>query len=54
MARIGEAELERLKASVLVADLVAADGVVLARSGADLAGLSVPCGPGAIADTRIS
>ena len=39
MARIGEAELERLKASVSVADLVAASGVVLARQGADLAGL---------------
>jgi hypothetical protein len=30
MARIGEAELERLKAAVPVADLVAASGVVLA------------------------
>ncbi len=39
MARIGEAELERLKASVSVADLVAASGVVLARQGGDLAGL---------------
>jgi DNA primase len=39
MARIGEAELERLKASVSVADLVAASGVALARQGADLAGL---------------
>ena len=39
MARIGEAELERLKASVPVADLVAASGVVLARQGVDLAGL---------------
>ncbi len=39
MARIGEAELERLKASVSVADLVAASGVALARQGGDLAGL---------------
>jgi DNA primase catalytic core len=38
MARIAAAELERLKA-VPVADLVAASGVVLARQGADLAGL---------------
>jgi hypothetical protein len=34
-----EAELERLKASVSVGDLVAASGVVLARQGGDLAGL---------------
>jgi DNA primase catalytic core len=39
MARIGEAELERLKASVSVAELVATSGVLLARQGADLAGL---------------
>ena len=39
MARIGEAELERVKAQVSVADLVAASGVVLTRQGADLAGL---------------
>ena len=39
MARISEAELDRLKASVSVADLVASDGVVLSRQGADLAGL---------------
>ena len=39
MARIGEAELERLKALVSVADLVVASGVVLARQGVDLAGL---------------
>jgi hypothetical protein len=38
-ARIGEADLERLKAQVAVADLVAASGAVLARQGADLAGL---------------
>jgi DNA primase catalytic core len=38
MARIAAGELERLK-SVPVADLVAASGVVLARQGADLAGL---------------
>jgi DNA primase catalytic core len=39
MARIAEAELERLRASVLVAELVASDGVVLVRRGADLVGL---------------
>jgi DNA primase len=39
MARIAEAELERLKASASVADLVASDGVVLMRQGGDLAGL---------------
>jgi DNA primase catalytic core len=39
MARIAEAELDRLKASVAVAELVAADGVALSRQGADLAGL---------------
>jgi hypothetical protein len=38
MARIGAAELEHLKASVLVAELVVSDGVALAQSGADLAG----------------
>jgi DNA primase catalytic core len=39
MARIAAAELERLKAAVPVAELVAADGVVLVRQGTDLAGL---------------
>ncbi len=39
MARIAEAELERLKASVPVAGLIEASGVVLACQGADLAGL---------------
>ena len=39
MARIAEAELDRLRASVAVAGLVASDGVVLTRRGADLAGL---------------
>src|SRR5271168_369988 len=39
MARIAAAESERLKADVPMAELVAADGVVLARQGADLAGL---------------
>jgi DNA primase catalytic core len=39
MARITDAELDRLKASVLVSELVAADGVALSRSGVDLAGL---------------
>ena len=39
MARIAEAELERLKASVPLAGLVEASGVKLTRQGADLAGL---------------
>ena len=39
MARIAEAELERLKASVPVAGLIEASGVKLTRQGADLAGL---------------
>jgi hypothetical protein len=39
MARIAAAELERLKASVPMADLVAADGLKLVRQGGDLAGL---------------
>ena len=39
MARIAAAELERLKASVPVAELVASDGVALSRQGADLSGL---------------
>ena len=39
MVRIAEAELERLKASVPLASLIEASGVVLARQGADLAGL---------------
>ncbi len=39
MARIVEAELERLKASVPVAGLIEASGVKLAQQGADLAGL---------------
>ena len=39
MARVSDAELERLKASVAVAELLAGDGVVLAKQGADLAGL---------------
>ncbi len=39
MARIAAAELDRLKASVSMAELVASDGVALSRSGADLAGL---------------
>jgi DNA primase catalytic core len=39
MARIAEAELDRLKALVPVAGLIEASGVVLSRQGADLAGL---------------
>ena len=39
MARIDEAELERLKASVPLAGLIEAAGVKLTRQGADLAGL---------------
>jgi DNA primase len=39
MARIADAELDRLKASVPLAEVVASDGVALSRSGADLAGL---------------
>ena len=39
MARIPEAELERLKAEVAVERLAEARGVVLARRGADLVGL---------------
>jgi DNA primase len=39
MARIAEAELDRLKASVPMAGLIEASGVVLSRQGADLAGL---------------
>jgi DNA primase len=39
MARIAAAELDRLKASVSMAELVSSDGVALSRSGADLAGL---------------
>ena len=39
MARIAEAELERLKADVPVAGLIEASGVKLTRQGADLAGL---------------
>jgi DNA primase catalytic core len=39
MARITDAELERLKAGVPVAGLIEASGVALSRQGADLAGL---------------
>ena len=39
MARISEAELEGLKASVAVSGLIAADGVALSRRGGDLVGL---------------
>jgi len=42
MARIPPEELERLKAQVLVEQLVAADGVAFKAAGKDLLALSVP------------
>ena len=51
MPRITDTELDRLKASVPVADLVAADGVELSRQGADLAGpVPVPRRRAAVAE----